>query len=230
MPAMSNSRPENVRLEARKRALHTAARLFLEKGYDRASLREIAAVAGVNVNTMVHDFGCKENLLCELVTYVLAGQFTAAQELLAGITDDPILFYAAETTLQLYIVESAEHIRGLYNAAYSMSKTADIIRNTLTEKLERIFGAHLPHLTTKDFYRLEIASGGIMYSFMMRPCDAEFTMEEKVRAFLETSFKIYEVPEKKIQEAVAFVSRFDYPAIAQNTIGRMLAQLEHNMD
>ena len=81
-------------------------------------------------------------------------------------------------------------------------------------------------METKDFYELEIASGGIMRGFMTVPCDMYFTMERKVKRFLETTFLIYRVPDEKIQEAVDFVSQFDYETIAQQTIDNMLVYLE----
>ena len=164
--------------------------------------------------------------MCELVSYVLEGQFEATKKLLEGITDDKILFYAAETTLQLYMAESSEHIRELYSVSYSMPKSSAIIYREITGKLEIIFKEHLPHLQTKDFYEYEIASAGIMRSFMTIPCDMYFTMERKVARFLETTFLVYRVSDEKIKETIAFVSRFDYKAIADDVISHMLAYLE----
>ena len=152
----------------RSRILHSAARLFLEKGYHESTTREIARQAGVNVSAMNRLMKSKENILCELVKYVIESQFESTQQLLQGVTDDKILFYAAETTLQLYMAESSEHIRELYAVSYSLSHTTDIIQHTITKKLEIIFGDHLPHLEEKDFFELEIASGGVMRSFMTK--------------------------------------------------------------
>ena len=194
--------------ELRRKTLFAAAKLFLEKGYSNSSTREIAQAAGVNVSAMNRAFGTKENILAELVQYVLEGQFSATAKLLQGITEDKILFYAAETTLQLHMEESCEQVRDL----------------------EMVFKESLPHLETKDFYELEIASGGIMRGFMTIPCDMYFTMDRKVARFLETTFLVYRVPDEKIAEAVESVSRFDFGAMAQNVISRMLAGLEEKMD
>ena len=56
--------------------------------------------------------------------------------LLQGVTDDPLLFYAAETTMQLHMAESGEQIRNLYLAAYSMPHSIDIIHQAVTSFLE----------------------------------------------------------------------------------------------
>ena len=210
----------------RSKALHVAAASFLARGYHATTLREIAREAGVAYSSLINIFGSKEGLLCALVAFVLEGQFAAAKEMVQGKTEDKILFYAAETTLQLYMAESHEHIREMYAVSYSLPASSRVIYNTITHKLEEIFREHLPTLETKDFYCLELASGGIMRSFMTVPCDMFFTMDMKVKAFLESTFRVYSVPETKIAEAVAFVSQFDFSVIAESVIGNMLAYLE----
>lgn len=211
--------------KVRKRLLHSAAKLFLQKGYSMTTVKELAADAGTNTGVLMRTFGSKENILAILVKYVIDEQFSLTEELLKGKTEDKILFYAAETILQLHIVESNEYIRELYGAAYSLPATTQIIQHTITGKLENIFKEHLPNLETKDFYELEIASGGIMRGFMTIPCDMYFTMDRKIKRFLETTFKLYDVPEKKIQETIEFVSQFDFKQIAEKLIKEMLAKV-----
>ena len=164
--------------------------------------------------------------MCELVGFVLEGQFEAAQRVLKGITDDKVLFYAVETVMQLHMAESSEHMREMYSVSYSLPNSAQIIYRTITGKLEYIFKEYLPHLESKDFYEREIASGGIMRGFMTVPCDMYFTMERKVKSFLETTFLVYEVPKAKIEEAIAFVGQFDFVQLADQTINEMLKYLE----
>ena len=152
---MATHRNEQERLHDRKLVLYTAARMFLEKGYEAASVRQIASAAGINVNTMVHDFGAKENILCELVEYVLKGQFSAAKNLLLGMTEDGVLYYAAETALQLHMAECSEAARNLYRSAYSLSLPSKLIQRNVAEKLTSVlFREYLPDCSLEDFYRL----------------------------------------------------------------------------
>lgn len=213
----------------RKSILHATAGLFLEKGYNATTIKEICAESGINVGTFVNLFECKENLMRDIVKYVLEAQFEKTESFLAGIAHDKVQMYAAETTLQLYMAESSEHIRELYSVAYSLPHTTEIIQDTITKKLEDIFKEHLPELKTKDFYILEIASGGIMRGFLTRRCDLWFTMEEKIKSFLTTTFRIYKLSDEKIAEAIAFVSQFDYGRLAQETIDNMLCELKEKI-
>ena len=212
--------------EVKSKVLNAAAKLFLEKGYAQSTVREIAKEAGVNLGSLTFAFGTKEQIMCELVSYVLEGQFMATEAILKGKTEDKILFYAVETTLQLYMAESSEHIRELYNVAYSLPQASQVVFHTITGKLEHIFKEHLPHLQRKDFFELEIASAGIMRNFLSVPCDIYFTMERKVKRFLETTFLVYRIPDEKIAETVKFVKQFDFVTIAQGLIDRMLKYLE----
>ncbi len=223
---MTQTIPNSKADAIRSKALHAAAKLFLKRGYAASTVRDIADAAGVNVSAMIRVIKNKEALMCELVRFVLEAQFETAGKMLQGISEDKILIYAAETTLQLYMAESAEKIRELYNVAYSMPESSAVIMGTITGKLQDIFGSHLPELESKDFYELEIATGGIMRGFMSVPCDLYFTIDRKVRRFLACVFRIFQIPEAKIEEAIQFVSQFDFPTIAQKAIDDMLAYLE----
>lgn len=203
--------------------------MFLEKGYEAVSVRQIAAAAGINVNTMVRDFGSKENILCGLVEYILTGQFSAAKGMLSGATEDGVLYYAAETALQLHMAEHSEAVRNLYCAAYSLSDTSELILKSVTEMLTiPIFSAYLPGYLPSDFYQLEIATGSIVRGYMTVRCDETFHIDQKVERFLEASLRVYRVPEEKIAEAKEFVKCFDYPAIAAKTIEDMLTMLQQS--
>ena len=210
----------------RSKILHAAAKLFLSVGYEQSTIVRIAEEAGVNRGSVIYFFKNKENIVCELVAFVLEGQFNAITAFLKDKTEDRILFYAAETTLQLYMAESSEHMREMYNVAYSLPNSAGVIYRTITGKLEYVFREYLPTWDTKDFYEREIASAGVMRNHMSVPCDMYFTMDRKVRSFLESTFLLYRVPDEKIAEAIEFVHQFEWEQIAAGVIDNMLAYLE----
>ena len=148
---MSNVNHSKKVEKNKSKILHTAAKSFLEKGYHQTTMNELAKNAGVSYGALFRIFSDKETILCELVKYVLERQFEASKEILKDQCDDKILFYAFETTLQLFMAESSEHMREMYNVSYSLPNSSNIIFSTITTKLEDIFKDHLPHLETKDF-------------------------------------------------------------------------------
>lgn len=215
--------------DVRAKVLYVASKMFLTIGYDQATIRKIASELNMNSGSITYLFKSKEAVVCELVKYVLEGQFDFAEKLLQGKTDDKILFYATETTLQLYMAESNEHVRKLYNVAYSLPNSSEIIYHKITEKLEWIFKDLLPDWQTKDFYEREIASAGVMRNYMSVPCDMYFTMDRKVKGFIESTLLLYHVPNEKIKEAIEFVSQFDFEGFAKRIIDDLLLRLEENV-
>ncbi len=206
--------------------INTAAESFLEKGFTNTTIRHIIAKLGISMGAFTGHYGTKEDVLYELVGLVLEQQFSVSEKLVAGRTDDKILLYAAETVLQLYIVELNENLRDVYYNAYSLPKTSALIQQAVTGKVQALFKEQLPQLEPKDFYLLEIASGGIMRGFMITPCSIWFTMDTKVEAFLRNTLRIYYVPEEKIEEALAFVKTIDFEQAAQETVDGLFRLLE----
>ncbi len=59
------SEPKNGHAETRERILHTAERLFAEKGFDGTSIRDITTEAECNVAAVNYHFGGKDKLYIE---------------------------------------------------------------------------------------------------------------------------------------------------------------------
>jgi hypothetical protein len=141
---------------------------------------------------------------------------------LAKEKENDLFAYMTETVLQLYMAESIEEMREIYNMAYTGSKSSSIIYEVITRKLEDLLNEYLPHYDAKDFYELEIASGGIMRSFIAVPCDRYFTMERKVNKYLDYILLLFKVPEQKVKELKEFVLQFDYPSIVAQVVEKIL--------
>lgn len=90
-----------------------------------------------------------------------------------------------------------------------------------------VFKDRLPHLEEKDFYELEIASAEIMRGFISIQCDEQFTMGRKIKRFLETTFKLYDVEQSKIEEAINFVSQFNFDKYVNQVMSDLFNYLEN---
>ena len=208
--------------------LHAASKLFLKQGYYETRIIDIANEANVSYNEVFRICTDKDTILSELVGLVIECQFEQTRKILNGVTEDKLLIYAFETVLQLYMAETIEHIREMYAVSYSLPRSSHAIYEVITKKLEETFSSSLPTLQTKDFYELEIATAGIMRGYIIVPCDMYFTMDRKVRRFLETTLRVFEVKKDKIEEAIEFVSKYDFKPIAHNVIDSLYVYLSNN--
>ena len=182
-------------LLTQQKMLRAAVKLFLEKGYEGTTTAEIARAAGMTPSSFFRAFPSKEALLLELDKRMFSGQFALAEQHSAA--QDPVLLYAVETAIQLHIAELTEPLRELYVTAYTLPSTSAYLYRSTAKRLEGIFGDYLPDAEAKDFYEMEIASAGMMRSFMAVPCDVYFTVERKIARFLECALKLCNVPPER---------------------------------
>ena len=192
--------------EAKRRILTACVRLFLEKGYTNTKVAEILKEADVSAGSFQNIFRTKDGVLTELIGMMFSRQFGAVKPLAAN-APSPVYLYAVETAIQLHIAELTEPLRKLYVTAYTLSSTSAYLYRSTAKRLEGIFGDDLPDAEAKDFYEMEIASTGMMRSFMAVPCDVYFTVERKIARFLECALKLYNVlPERRRGSARPFCS------------------------
>ena len=92
---MTSPRPGS-RAEQRHRSeariLDAAAQLFLTAGYDRTTIRAVAAAAGVDAGLVMHYFGTKQELYRRVIDAAPVPEVTgtpeeAAEQILAGLAD-----------------------------------------------------------------------------------------------------------------------------------------------
>lgn len=211
--------------ERENRMTYAAIRLFLENGYERTTTAAIAQAAGMSPSAFFAVFANKEALLLKLTKWMYEKQFAVTHELL-GKDYDPVMFYAVEPSIQMYIAEKSEALRELYVSSYSYAATANYIHQMATDKLVELFGAAHPQYTRQDFYELELATSGMVRSFMARKCDRNFTMEQKLRRFLSCSMTIYGVAEEKQQQVIDRVLEMDLKSVADQLVADAIHQAD----
>ena len=209
-------------LPAKKRILTVCVRLFLEKGYRRTTLAEIIEKAEVSYSTFQNIFRAKDGVLTEL--FMLSNQFAMARSM-TGAQLPPVYTYAVETAIQMTLTELNENLREIYIEAYTQKEASDYIFRETAKELQQIFGPYQPGRTARDFYDMEIGSASIMRGYMAHPCDAELTLEKKLRLFFCMSLRAYRVPEDELEQVIRFVEGLDIRAIAERVMHTLFEAL-----
>ena len=211
-------------LPAKKRILTVCVRLFLEKGYRKATLAEIIDKAEVSYSTFQNIFHAKDGVLTELVAFMFSNQFAMARSA-TGAKLPPVYIYAVETAIQMTLTELNENLREIYIEAYTQKEASEYIFRETAKELYRIFGAYLPELTERDFYEMEIGSASIMRGYMAHPCDASLTLEKKLRLFLSMSLRAYNVPQEELEQVIGFVEGLDIRTISEQVMQTLFQAL-----
>lgn len=211
-------------LPTKERILSVCVKLFLEQGYKKTKVSDITRLANVSNSSFQHFFRAKDGVLTELVRFMFSNQFNVAR-LIAGEELPPPYVYAVETAIQMTLTELNENLREIYIEAYTHEEALDYIQKTVSKELYRIFGSYQPQMTEADFYALDLGTSGLMRGYMARPCDEEFTLEKKLRAFMLTSLRVYQLPEEEVQKITAFVLGLDIRSISQQVMGELFKAL-----
>lgn len=217
------------KLATKKRILIACVRLFIEQGYYNTTLSEIVKEAKVSFSSFQNIFRNKEGVLLDLTQMMFDMQFEVAR----GISREdvsPVYVYAVETAIQMTLTELNENLRQIYVEAYSNPRSAEYIYKRTAKELENIFSSYNPHLSSSDFYELDIGTSGIMRGYMSRKCDQYFTLDKKLDVFLTMSFKAYNVPNEDIKNAIAFVHAIDIKNISQNIMYKLFNTLAMQFD
>ena len=209
----------------RNKMLHAAIKLFLKNGYEKTTTASIAKEAGMTPSSFFAAFENKEELLLTLAKIMFTNQFESASQF-GGVSDDPVLFYSIETSLQMYITELSEPLRELYVMTYSLPTTSEYIYGSMAERLQKIFSKFMPDAKLKDFYEMDIASAGIMRAYMAKPCDLYFTIENKLTRFLQSSLTLYSVPREVQAKITDTILKMDLRSYAEQMIQKMLEMAE----
>lgn len=216
-------------IDRESRMTYTAIRLFLQKGYSQTTTSNIAEAAGMAVSAFFAVFPNKESLLMKLTRLMHERQFARTDELLRaryGEDYDPLLYYALEPSLQLYIAESTEALRDLYVSSYSIPNTAEYICQVVADKLAELLKDVTPRHSRQDLYELEIGGAGLTRNYMAKRCDRSFTMDKKLRRYLNSHMMILGVDEEKRQWAINEVLSMDLKAEAERLVAEVIANAE----
>jgi AcrR family transcriptional regulator len=215
---LANIRSETESRELYRQILTAATAMFMQKGYEKTSITDIAKMSGVPKSKILYEMKSKEDILGMLVAKFLDGVTEAANSVSKKLTDDEVLIFMANEVLQIYMAEMNEDMRNLYLSAYSMPKTSETVLRRRTDLLYEKFGYMFPTFAVKDFYELEIASVGIMRAYMTVKCDMYFTIEAKVERLITTMLRIYEIDNDVIDEVQEFIKKIDFESLAKKAV------------
>ncbi|MBQ3086976.1 MAG: TetR/AcrR family transcriptional regulator [Clostridia bacterium] len=222
---MANIRNEVETAEIRRKILIASTELFMEKGYERTTVQDIAKLSGIPKAKIFYEMKSKEEILGALVTRYLDGVTKASDAVTTKLTEDKMLILVANEVLQLCMAEQSEDMRNLYLAGYSLPKTSEAVLLRRTNIMYDAFGRQYPQMQIKDFYEIEIAAMGIMRAYMSVPCDLYFTLEAKVNRFTNVLLRIYNVSEEKINEVHVFLTQIDFESVANEAIESVFRDL-----
>ncbi|WP_136065651.1 TetR/AcrR family transcriptional regulator [Modicisalibacter radicis] len=100
----------------RKELIRIAARLFVEEGFDRTTVRMLAQAMGIKSGSLFHHFSDKQAILCAVIETGMQHALTLARSALAdaGCSPSVRLDALARAHLETLLTERNAHVVALY--------------------------------------------------------------------------------------------------------------------
>jgi AcrR family transcriptional regulator len=122
--------------EIKQKIIEVASRLFAEKSFEGASVREIASQCGVNIAMISYYFGGKEGLYLECIANFAKGRVQALQKILTPVQN------AEEFKIRLKLF--FESMMSLYSEDKHLVRI--IIREAQTDRGDEFYNKVMEHL------------------------------------------------------------------------------------
>ena len=201
-----------------------ATRLFLENGFSKTTHRMIAEEAGLGLGTVTYHYRTKEDMLRLLIEELMDYHLDVIEKT-ADDTDDNLFSYAIEIAVQMALCENNAKARDLYHSAYNHPETYNYIKDWGARKNFTLLGDKTPGLTELDFRNIENVTSGIELVAIVTPSDRYFTLNNKIRLFLDSMMKIYDIPENDCKETIDKVVSLDCEKIAKEMFDKFVKRL-----
>ena len=207
--------------ETEKIIMNSAIKLFLQEGYSKTTLRNIADDCGIRQGTLTYHFHAKEDMLKLLMEELMEYHLDMIEQT-AEDTNDKLFAYAAEIAVQIALCDINRKAWDLYFAAYSHPMIFEVIKDWGAKKNHMLLTERLPGWTESDFRHVENATSGIELAALMSRCDRYYTLKEKIALTLDSMMKIYDIPKEERDRAISQVNGIDCEKIGKELFDRFI--------
>jgi len=118
--------------------LQDATAIFCEKGYERASMRDLSRVSGMSTAGLYHYFESKDKLLYLIQKDLFSTVIELLAERLQGVAD-------AETRIRVFILNHVEYFLTKPNAIKVLSHEDDVLRDKLGAEIAALKRQYYHH-------------------------------------------------------------------------------------
>lgn len=185
--------------DVRSRVLDTARRLFIERGYEQTTIREISVASGVSSGSIYHFFSDKEGVFLHLTLEVFEGTLQAAASAAARYRD-PHLSLSLKWAFLIRLISADRRLAELFSVAYRSWKISQALLRVATQRHQELLGPGLEDWDQERFFVATLVLAGVLSALVDERVNLDTLTEEKrVRALLSTALPAFGVLPEKVQ-------------------------------
>ena len=198
--------------EVRQKVLAAARFLFIERGYEAATIRQISAAAQVSSGSIYHFFADKEGVFMHLALHVFETAMQAAEARTAEHLD-PYLSLALKWTYLVRLVSYDKRVAELFSIAYRSPKISRELLNAATLKHQAVLRSTLSDWSEEQFFTSTLVLGGVLFALVDERLNIErLTEATRIRVLLAAALPAFGLDPRNvaplIQKAGALLPAF----------------------
>lgn len=208
--------------------VRAASRLFLEKGYSKTTIREIASQLEISPGHLMFYFPSKEHLLARVVDMLSDFQWG----LMKRVTDEGesrLTAICFELMTKASACEQSEVARDFYISAYQSALTLEIIRKNNSERAQEIFSEYCDGWSENQFLEAETLISGIEYSTFMTTKSSS-PLDTRISGALNALMAIYNVPEKIRRDKINKALSLDYRSMGRRILAEFIEYVNNTTE
>jgi AcrR family transcriptional regulator len=188
--------------QVQDRIIETTRELFLEKGYEKTTVREISKRSGISLGSMYHFFETKDEIFLNLAGEVLMRSAQLGDRA-AGSTGDAYLRLAIELAVVVHLFSGDEHTAALFATAYRSAMMQDFIIKQGSQRNRALFQALLPNWDEKRYFAATLTILGILSAQVNERLHTDsLTPAERVQALLRAVLPVFGADPEKVEATI----------------------------
>jgi AcrR family transcriptional regulator len=116
----------------------SAARLFFSKGYEGATVKDIAQASGASVGSIYHFFGNKEGVFAHLIRHVFGLTTVLTEHLMADVSDARVRM-GFQMATQVMLISKEQQLAQFYEMALHSRATAQLTQELAMQRHLSLF-------------------------------------------------------------------------------------------
>jgi len=201
----------------KKMIVQIASRLYLEKGFENTSNKEICDILQISPGNLTFHFPQREHVLTEFVKELCDFQWRMI-EVLEQEDKSPLLALCIEIATMAAAAEEDEAIRDIYISSYTYQMPLAVIRENDTRKTQRIFSEFNPDWTDEQFRVMETLYSGIEYAIFSSAGHDDLSLDMRVACGLDAALRLYNVPEDLRNQKIEKIIAMDYRSLGKRIL------------
>ena len=204
--------------EVRSRVVEAALQLFIEKGYEDATIRQISERSGVSSGSIYHFYSDKEGVFQHLTLQVFETTLQVAERG-AARHKDAYLTLALKWAYLVRLFSADKRVAELFSVAYRSWKISQELLRVATSRHQKLLGTVLADWNEDQFFIATLQLGGVLSALVDERVNLDSLNEEKrIRALLSTALHAFGVEPGRIQGLIQKAIKL-LPPIAELTVG-----------